>query len=74
MNSLDLASCIHGCELCSLQINLGNMYYWGYGVDKNWEKSRELYKEAAKNNTNAQLLLQELEDELKAINNSDNSN
>ncbi|XP_044173737.1 secretory immunoglobulin A-binding protein EsiB-like isoform X3 [Acropora millepora] len=56
------------------QINLGNMYYWGYGVDKNWEKSRELYKEAAKNNTNAQLLLQELEDELRAINNSDNSN
>ena len=50
------------------------MYYWGYGVDKNWEKSRELYQEAAKNNTNAQLLLQELEDELKAINNSDNSN
>ncbi|XP_068679629.1 sel1-repeat-containing protein YbeQ-like isoform X1 [Montipora foliosa] len=54
------------------QINLGNMYYWGYGVDKDWEKSKELYREAAKTNQNAQLLLQELEDEMKAKNNPDN--
>ncbi|CAH3110679.1 unnamed protein product [Porites lobata] len=53
------------------QINLGNMYYWGYGVDKDWEKSRELYREAAKTNKNAELLLKELEDEIKAKNNAD---
>ena len=47
------------------------MYYWGYGVDKDWEKSKELYREAAKTNQNAQLLLQELEDEMKAKNNPD---
>lgn len=47
------------------------MYYFGYGVDKNWEKSRELYREAAKENKNAELLLQELEDEMKNLNNTD---
>ena len=53
------------------QINLGNMYYWGYGVHKDWEKSRELYREAAKTNKNAELLLKELEDEIKVKNNTD---
>lgn len=47
------------------------MYYWGYGVDKDWEKARELYREAAKTNKNAELLLKELEDEIKAKNNTD---
>ena len=47
------------------------MYYWGYGVDKDWEKSRALYREAAKTNKNAELLLQELEDEMKGQNNTD---
>ena len=47
------------------------MYYWGYGVDKDWGKSRELYREAAKTNKNAELLLKELEDEIKAKNNAD---
>lgn len=47
------------------------MYYWGYGVDKDREKSRELYREAAKTNKNAELLLKELEDEIKAKNNAD---
>ncbi len=54
-----------------LQINLGNMYYYGYGVDKNWEKARELYKQAAKENKNAELLLQELEDEMKNLDKTD---
>lgn len=54
-----------------MQINLGNMYYYGYGVDKNWEKARELYKEAAKENKNAELLLQELEDEMKDLDKTD---
>lgn len=54
-----------------MQINLGNMYYYGYGVDKNWEKARELYKEAAKENKNAELLLQELEDEMKNLDKTD---
>ncbi|XP_078363049.1 uncharacterized protein LOC144647166 [Oculina patagonica] len=53
------------------QINLGNMYYYGYGVDKNWEKARELYKQAAKENKNAELLLQELEDEMKNLDKTD---
>jgi len=53
------------------KINLGNMYYFGYGVDKNWEKSRELYREAARENKNAELLLQELEDEMKNLNKTD---
>jgi len=53
------------------QINLGNMYYWGYGVEKDWEKSRELYREAAKTNKNAELLLKELEDEMKGLDNTD---
>lgn len=47
------------------------MYYFGYGVDKNWEKSRELYRDAAKENKNAELLLQELEDEMKNLNKTD---
>ncbi|KAJ7387163.1 hypothetical protein OS493_004129 [Desmophyllum pertusum] len=54
------------------QINLGNMYYYGYGVDKDWEKSRELYKKAAaKKDKNAELLLKELEDEMKEQNKTD---
>ena len=48
------------------------MYYFGYGVDKDWEKSRELYKKAAaKKDKNAELLLKELEDEMKEQNKTD---
>jgi len=53
------------------KMNLGNMYYYGYGVDKNWEKSRELYREAAKESKHGELLLQELEDEMKDLNKTD---
>ena len=47
------------------------MYYFGYGVEKDWQKSRELYKVAAKTNKDAALLLQELEDELGEQKNDD---
>ena len=47
------------------------MYYFGYGVEKDWEKSRQLYKEAAKNNQHAELLLQELEHEMKSLDKTD---
>lgn len=53
------------------KMNLGNMYYYGYGVEKNWEKSRELYREAAKESKHGELLLQELEDEMKDLNKTD---
>lgn len=53
------------------QVNLGNMYYFGYGVEKNWEKSRQLYKEAAKSNQHAELLLQELEHEMENLDKND---
>ena len=52
-------------------MNLGNMYYYGYGVEKNWEKARELYREAAKESKHGELLLQELEDEMKNLNKTD---
>lgn len=51
--------------MCSFnQINLGNMYYNGLGVEKDLQKAKELYGKAAKTNKNAQLLLQELENEI----------
>ena len=47
------------------------MYYFGYGVEKNWEKSRQLYKEVAKSNQHAELLLQELEHEIENLDKND---
>ena len=41
------------------------MYYHGLGVQKDWEKARDLYKKAAATNHNARLLLEELETEMK---------
>ena len=38
------------------------MYFTGFGVPEDWKKAKELYQMAAKENRNAQLLLQELED------------
>ena len=48
-----------------LQVNLGNMYYHGLGVDKDWNMARQYYKKAAPSNHNARLLLEELETEMK---------
>ena len=48
-----------------LQVNLGNMYYSGLGVEKNWDKAKELYRAASATNENAKLLLKELEEEEK---------
>ena len=50
---------------CFLQINLGNMYYHGLGVEQDWQKARALYKKTAPKHHNARLLLEELEDEMK---------
>ena len=52
-----------------MQVNLGNMYFTGFGVPEDWKRAKELYQLAAKDNKNAQLLLQELEDaERKRLN------
>ena len=48
-----------------LQVNLGNMYYNGLGVEKDWNIARTYYKKAAPSNHNARLLLEELESEMK---------
>ena len=48
-----------------LQVNLGNMYYNGLGVEKDWNMARSYYKKAAPSNHNARLLLEELESEMK---------
>ena len=39
---------------------MGNMYYHGLGVEKDWSKSKELYGKAASTDKNAELLLEEL--------------
>ncbi len=44
-----------------LQVNLGNMYYNGLGVTKDRSKAKELYRMAAESDSNAKLLLEELE-------------
>ena len=41
------------------------MYYHGLGVEKDWNKAKDLYKKAAPTNHNARLLLEELEHEMK---------
>ena len=40
------------------------MYYNGLGVEKDWERAKELYSKAAPNNKQAHLLLEELQDEM----------
>lgn len=45
------------------QVNLGNMYYQGLGIEQDIEKARQLYKRAAPKHRNARLLLEELEQE-----------
>ncbi len=44
-----------------LQVNLGNMYYNGLGVAKDRSKAKEQYRMAAESDSNAKLLLEELE-------------
>ncbi len=51
-----------------LQVNLGNMYYAGFGVSKDKVKAKELYKLAADQDANAKALLEELEIEEKKAN------
>lgn len=55
---------VHNCSTFSwtpyiltiLQVNLGNMYFNGRGVDKDWEKAKELYKAASASDKNAEEL------------------
>ena len=48
-----------------VQVNLGNMYYNGLGVERSRQRARELYQLAANSDDNARLLLEELEQEMK---------
>lgn len=49
------------CIVLSVQVNLGNMYYSGLGVPKDWQRAKELYRAASDADQNAKLLLEELE-------------
>ena len=44
------------------------MYYNGFGVEKDWNKAKELYKTASLTNTNAAALLREVEEEERKMN------
>ena len=52
-----------GIESLFLQVNLGNMYSSGLGVIKSRQRAKELYRAAADSDSNAKLLLEELEKE-----------
>lgn len=45
------------------QVNLGNMYYHGLGVEKDWGRAKELYRAAQDADRNARVLLEELLEE-----------
>lgn len=60
-------------DLHCTQVNLGNMYYNGLGVLKSRQRAKELYQLAADVDTNAKLLLEELEIEEKDGGGSDSS-
>ena len=47
-------------QIC-FQVNLGNMYYSGLGVQQDRQKAKELYRAASATDQNAKLLLEELE-------------
>ena len=49
------------------QINLGNMYYNGLGVEKDWDRAKELYRQAAPTNQNAAALLKEVEEDERKL-------
>lgn len=42
------------------QVNLGNMYYQGLGVVKDWGRAKDLYRAAQDEDRNAKALLEEL--------------
>ena len=46
------------------------MYYNGLGVEKDWNRARELYRQAAMTNKNAEALLKELEEDERKMNES----
>lgn len=51
------------CAPPPLQVNLGNMYYQGLGVEKDWKQAKELYRAAQGTDRNARVLLEELLEE-----------
>lgn len=56
-----------GPVLFFFQINLGNMYYNGLGVEKDWNRAKELYRQAAPTNQNAAALLKEVEEDERKL-------
>ena len=63
------------CKIQFSQINLGNMYFGGCGVEKDWEKAKELYKKASATNPQARDLYNDvLAEEKKLANSTNDSN
>lgn len=62
------------CLNAYIQVNLGNMYYQGFGVEKNRTKAREMYALAAEEDKNAKALLEELDIEERGGEAVDNNN
>ena len=54
-------------SLLVLQVNLGNMYFNGRGVDKDWGKAKELYKAASASDKNAEELYKHVVKEEKRL-------
>lgn len=50
----------------NLQVNLGNMYVEGRGVERNLQRALDLYREAADQDPHAKVLMLEVLDRLKA--------
>lgn len=46
------------------------MYYNGLGVEKDWNRAKELYRKAAMTNKNAEALLKELEEDERKLSES----
>lgn len=50
----------------NLQVNLGNMYVEGRGVERNLQRALDLYREAANRDPHAKVLMLEVVDKMKA--------
>ena len=57
--------CVHVC-VC-VQINLGNMYYTGVGVEKDVVKAKELFHLAAQQDGSSAKYLEMIEEEEKKL-------
>ena len=43
------------------------MYYNGLGIEKDWNRAKELYRQAAPTNKNAAALLKEIEEDERKL-------